>query len=123
MNISGSCRSAISQACNVTVWDDQVALFDLAVKTYGGVDIVVSLCSSPSFIFIVNNTFYQQIANAGAMDTPWLPVKQEDGKLGPPKVNTLDVNVTGTLYSKELSSRHLISYSEMDQLAALLCTI
>ena len=43
--VFGSCRSAVAQACNIAVWDDQVALFDLAVKTYGGVDIAVSLRS------------------------------------------------------------------------------
>lgn len=29
--------------CNVTSWDDQVALFELAMSRFGGVDIVVSV--------------------------------------------------------------------------------
>ena len=29
--------------CDVTSWDDQVALFEYAVTTFGGVDIVVSV--------------------------------------------------------------------------------
>ena len=32
---------AIYQKCNVTVWDEQVELFELAVSTYGSVDVVV----------------------------------------------------------------------------------
>ena len=34
---------AVSCKCDVTVWDDQVALFELAMKTYGTVDVVVRL--------------------------------------------------------------------------------
>ncbi|KIP05100.1 hypothetical protein PHLGIDRAFT_108665 [Phlebiopsis gigantea 11061_1 CR5-6] len=32
---------AVSCKCDVTVWDEQVALFELAVKTYGTVDVVI----------------------------------------------------------------------------------
>ena len=32
---------AIYQKCNVTVWDEQVELFELAMSTYGSVDVVV----------------------------------------------------------------------------------
>lgn len=38
-----ACRAAISQPCDVTVWEDQVALFELAKTTYGSIDVVVSL--------------------------------------------------------------------------------
>ena len=33
--------TAVSTKCNVTVWEDQVALFDLAMSKYGSVDVVV----------------------------------------------------------------------------------
>ena len=36
-----SSRKAVCQKCNVTMWDEQVALFELAMSTYGSVDIVV----------------------------------------------------------------------------------
>jgi len=39
----GHFSTAISTKCNVTVWEDQVALFDLAMSKYGSVDVVVRL--------------------------------------------------------------------------------
>lgn len=35
-------RQAVSIKCNVTDWDDLVALFELAISKYGAVDVVVS---------------------------------------------------------------------------------
>lgn len=34
-------RKAVSLKCNVTIWEDQVALFELAMSQYGAVDVVV----------------------------------------------------------------------------------
>lgn len=34
-------RKAVSRKCDVTVWDDQVALFELAIEKFGSVDVVV----------------------------------------------------------------------------------
>ena len=39
-------REASSIKCNVTNWDDQVALFEHAFKRYGAVDIVVRILSA-----------------------------------------------------------------------------
>ena len=36
-------NSAVYVKCDVTSFDDQVAVFELALSTYGSVDIVVSL--------------------------------------------------------------------------------
>lgn len=36
---------AVWKRCDVTNWEDQVALFELAMTRFGGVDIVVSLPS------------------------------------------------------------------------------
>lgn len=33
---------AVAVKCDVTSWDDQVAMFDVAVKAFGGVNVVVS---------------------------------------------------------------------------------
>lgn len=35
-------RMAVSLKCDVTVWDDQVAMFELAIAKFGSVDVVVS---------------------------------------------------------------------------------
>lgn len=44
---SGSGR-ACWRRCDVTIWEDQVALYEFAMSTFGGVDIVVSAPSLPS---------------------------------------------------------------------------
>lgn len=41
LRVMQSTSNAIYQKCNVTVWEDQVALFELAISTYGSVDVVV----------------------------------------------------------------------------------
>jgi hypothetical protein len=41
LRLMQSTSKAIYQKCNVTVWEDQVALFELAMSTYGSVDVVV----------------------------------------------------------------------------------
>ncbi len=37
-------------SCDVSAWDDVVALFELAMKAYGAIDVVVS--SRPSVLFV-----------------------------------------------------------------------
>ncbi|KAI0093236.1 NAD(P)-binding protein [Irpex rosettiformis] len=87
--IVSAAGSVIAQACDTTVWEDQVSLFELAVKTYGTIDIVV--------------------ANAGIMDVPIFPIKNKDGTLSPPKLSTMDVNLTGTIYTVSLATHFLAS--------------
>lgn len=41
---------ATYQKCNVTVWEEQVELFELAMATYGSVDVVVS-----TFDWLINH--------------------------------------------------------------------
>ncbi|KAG9220460.1 hypothetical protein CCMSSC00406_0003916 [Pleurotus cornucopiae] len=70
---------AIATKCDVTNWDDQVQLFELAIATYGAVDIVVP--------------------NAGVTEgVPFDAVKLVDGLPIKPKLTTLDVNLTGVVY-------------------------
>ena len=40
------CREAVSIKCDVTKWDEQIALFELAMVRFDAVDIVVSTSSS-----------------------------------------------------------------------------
>ena len=47
MTLHNMCFTVLSskatyQKCNVTVWEEQVELFELAMATYGSVDVVVS---------------------------------------------------------------------------------
>jgi len=46
-NLSKPIREAIGLRCDVTVWDDQLKLFETAIEAYRSVDIVVS-SRSPS---------------------------------------------------------------------------
>ena len=45
--------SAVCIALDVRNWDDQVNMFELAMKEYGRVDIVVS-SSRPIYLFLIN---------------------------------------------------------------------
>jgi len=71
--------------CNVISWDDQVAMFETAIATYGSVDIVVP--------------------NAGVTEIPGFNFVNFDksGKPVKPNLATLDINLTGVLYTVHLS--------------------
>ncbi|KAJ8517966.1 hypothetical protein ONZ45_g4912 [Pleurotus djamor] len=93
---------SIATKCDVTVFDDQVSLFELAMATFGSVDIVVP--------------------NAGVTEMyPFDTVKlSEDGKPLKPKMTTLDVNLTGLLYSVHLAIHYLkLQRPDLESLKAL----
>jgi len=91
--INSSGGTAVAQRCDVTVWEDQVALFDLAMETYGSVDVV--------------------IPNAGYRDVSgWYDLKRVDGKLAKPIFPTIEVNLVGVLYTCGLAMTYLIPEGE-----------
>lgn len=45
---SPPCREAVSIKCDVTQWDEQVALFELAMARFDAVDVVVSSTHRPA---------------------------------------------------------------------------
>jgi NAD(P)-dependent dehydrogenase (short-subunit alcohol dehydrogenase family) len=73
----------------VTSWKEQVELFKAAEKEYGRIDHV--------------------FANAGITQTFSLLEDDvdEDGELLPPKLNTLNVNLTGCIYTVKLGIHYL----------------
>ncbi|KAG6820819.1 hypothetical protein H0H93_011113 [Arthromyces matolae] len=79
---------AVSQKCNVTIWDDQVALFELAIAKFGVVDIVVPNAGVPEL-----GQFQQ--------------VSFKDGKPLKPDTRTIDVNLFGLIYSTHLAQHYL----------------
>lgn len=81
------------QRCDVTSWDDQVALFDAAARLSprGAIDVVV-----PNAGVVVPGESMR-------FESPRLV----DGKLPRPDVRTLDVNVTGAAYTTHLALHHL----------------
>lgn len=50
--------NAIASKCDVTSWDEQTKLFELAVATFGSVDIVVSVFMT-SYTFYVNTPLHR----------------------------------------------------------------
>ncbi|KAK0462633.1 uncharacterized protein EV420DRAFT_1619137 [Desarmillaria tabescens] len=101
--IVGAGGLAVCASCDVSVWDDVVALFELAMKAYGAIDVVVSFRSSvPSikagFIPCAGVT---EIGRFGVVkfDTNGRPLK--------PNLATLDINLIGTLYTAHLAQHYL----------------
>ncbi len=74
--------------CNVTVWADVVAAFDVAIRSFGIVDIVV--------------------ANAGIGEREDIFVDEYDneGQLKEPLYSVVDINLKGVLNSVKLAISH-----------------
>lgn len=81
---------AVCCRCDVTVWDDMIALYELGMKEYGTIDIVVAN------------------AGVGAASGPFTSIKFDpDGKPLAPNLTTLNVNLIGTLYTTHLALHYL----------------
>lgn len=88
--ITSTGGTASSIRTDVTVWEDQVAMFDHAIEAYGSVDIVV--------------------ANAGVGEHPpggFKDVVFKDGKPQPLSMRTLDVNLKGVCWTAHLAQHYL----------------
>jgi NAD(P)-dependent dehydrogenase (short-subunit alcohol dehydrogenase family) len=83
--------------CDVTVWEDQVALFEAALSTFKAIDVVV--------------------ANAGVTESFGLGELQFDSDTGKPKrpnLLTTEVNIVGVMYSAWNMSSLAIVWQDMD---------
>jgi NAD(P)-dependent dehydrogenase (short-subunit alcohol dehydrogenase family) len=59
-NVSSlSSSEAVSLKCDVTIWEDQVAMFELAMSRFGSVDVVVS-CTLHGFAALTRATGSQR---------------------------------------------------------------
>ncbi|GAO14831.1 uncharacterized protein UV8b_04068 [Ustilaginoidea virens] len=83
--------------CDVTSWDDQTRLFEAAVR------------SSPSSTvdIVVPNAGIIQASDSFAFENPRPP--RDGGKLPKPSTKTIDVNVTGVIYTTHLALSHFSS--------------
>ncbi|KAJ3775652.1 hypothetical protein FB446DRAFT_724532 [Lentinula raphanica] len=92
--IRASGGQAVARRCNVTVWEDQEELFELAMKTFGSVDVVVP--------------------NAGITETGnFLQVQfDKSGKPQKPNLATIQVNLVGVLYTVHLAQHYLLVDSD-----------
>ncbi|KAK0195007.1 hypothetical protein F5146DRAFT_268724 [Armillaria mellea] len=93
--------AAVSARCNAAIWDDVVALFDLAVKTYGGLDIVVANA------VVTEVGQFTQVS----FDSNGKPVK--------PNLTTLDANLVGILHAVHLAQYYLARKRQPSDLKAL----
>ncbi|KAF9067718.1 hypothetical protein BDP27DRAFT_1328291 [Rhodocollybia butyracea] len=76
--------------CDVTIWEDQLGLFDLAIRTFGSVDIVV--------------------ANAGVGELyNFTEVKfNPNGKPKRPSMLPIEINFVGVIYTIQLAQHYLL---------------
>ncbi|CAA7261793.1 unnamed protein product [Cyclocybe aegerita] len=95
-------RTAACIKCNVVKFEEQVDMFEFAIKKYGSVDIVVP--------------------NAGITETAkFMTPVLENGRPKQPKTTTLDVNLTGVLWTAHLAVHYLfVNKQPTDDLKSLI---
>ncbi|KAF8972996.1 hypothetical protein BDZ97DRAFT_1912597 [Flammula alnicola] len=92
--------SAACIKCNVTKFEEQVEMFELAIKKYGSVDIVVP--------------------NAGVSEVgTFRELEFKDGKPVKPKMATFEVNLFGVLYTAHLAVYYLQKNKQEGDLKSL----
>ncbi|KAF9780830.1 hypothetical protein BJ322DRAFT_1081950 [Thelephora terrestris] len=79
---------AIWKRCDVTIWEDQVSLFESAMKAFGGIDIVIAGA---------------RVGETQGFGTPQIA----DGKPVKPDLKTLHVNLNGAIYTTQLALHYL----------------
>ena len=97
--------------CDVLKWEDQVALFDLALSSFGSVDIVVR---SESIHHSEQQLTFTQCAIAGLTEigqTAQGSLVFENGKPLPPTLKTLQVNLIGVFYSQCCRSQVIMFFT------------
>ncbi|ESK87702.1 hypothetical protein Moror_1854 [Moniliophthora roreri MCA 2997] len=81
---------AISIKCDVTIYEDNVALYEHAMKTYGSVDVVI-----PN-------------AGVGEMERYTAVQKDQNQIFVPPQYKTIQVNLIGVLNTLHLAQHYLL---------------
>ncbi|KIM45372.1 hypothetical protein M413DRAFT_442041 [Hebeloma cylindrosporum] len=93
--------SGLCIKCNVTKFEEQVELFELAMKKYGSVDVV--------------------IPNAGVSELGTFQSLQfKDGKPVKPTMATLEVNLIGVMYTAHLAVHYLQLHQKEGDLKSLI---
>ncbi|KIY67236.1 NAD(P)-binding protein [Cylindrobasidium torrendii FP15055 ss-10] len=89
---------ATFKACNVTVWDDLVDLFEHGMKEYGAIDVVVA------------NAGVNEIGN-------FTPARvDKNGRPQRPNLTTIDVNLIGAVHTAHLAQHYLLKGTTASQL-------
>lgn len=84
---------AIFQRCDVASWTDQRALFTLALKEYGSIDIVLANAGVTGKETLLKDEYDEDGPGSGSIEN----LKQ-------PSFPDLDVNLTGAIYSTKLAT-------------------
>lgn len=82
-------KTFVFQKTDVTSWPSQLALFEKAIETFGRIDHVFAN------------------AGIGGTDNFCTDVLDADGKLMPPNMKTMDINLTGCIYTCKLGVHYL----------------
>jgi hypothetical protein len=82
---------------NVLDWEDQVALFKLAIARFGSVDIVVGI----HLDIFVCQAYLHQVVNAGVLEKAgnFETIKLVDGLPTKPELKTIEINLIAAIYS------------------------
>lgn len=92
---SGS-NSVVSAKCDVTSWDDQVALFEAGAKAFGSIDVV--------------------LPNAGVSEIGRFDPRLDGDatKLTKPNMKTIDIDLIGVLYTTRIALWYFINDKRAD---------
>jgi len=99
------CREAVSIKCDVTKWEEQVAMFELAITLFGTVDVV--------------------IPNAGINESEEIcmgNLKFVQGRPVAPQLLTLNVNLIGVIYTTHLGVYYMKRYGSPNAWKSLVMT-
>jgi hypothetical protein len=89
-------RSAAFLRTDLGNWDDQVALFELAIAKFNSVDIVVRMYLQ----ICVTQAYFYQVVNAGVREIgDFETVKLVDGLPVKPNLKTIEINLLTALHS------------------------
>ncbi|KIM92015.1 hypothetical protein PILCRDRAFT_108768 [Piloderma croceum F 1598] len=94
----GACRR-----CDVTNWDDQVSLFQLAISKFGAVDIVVANAG---------------VTEIGSFNTPHIT----NGAPTKPSFKTIEINLIGVMYTAHIGLYYMRNYKAEDSLKSIVFT-
>jgi len=94
-------KDHIGVRCDVTNWDDQVAMFEAAFTKWGHIDVVIP------------NAGISEAGNLGTLVV-------QNGRPLPPNLKTADINLTGVLYTVHLGIPYLQRNAEKGALRSII---
>lgn len=97
-------RNCLFVRCNVTIWEDQVRLFQMAIATFDRIHLVLSNAAINPELVPSNGSKYDYLVDKYLEGQP-----NTLASLEPPSTNVFDINVTGVLYNVRLAMHHMVA--------------